>query len=163
MLPRPSLLRRSRRWRQIGPVTTRSPSVPTRTTTPGALSLRCVASAWSRTWRRNRTLWWFCHRWAHHTPRGLRYVDQRPPRHREVFWLDQAVGRSAPDQAGRHRQVECGVWAVRDRLQTDPAEQPAQPGHGRGMISLLHSGVTRRRPPGSPNGANCLNSTVLSH
>jgi hypothetical protein len=35
---------------------------------------------------------WLGHRWPHHPPRGLRQVDQCPPRHREGVWLDQTVG-----------------------------------------------------------------------
>lgn len=89
--------------------------------------------------------WWLRHRWAHHLPRGLRQVDQCPPRHREGVWLDQAVGRSAPVQAARHRKGECGVWAARDRLQPDPAGQPAQAGNGGGMNRWLPRGVPKRQ------------------
>ena len=79
-------------------------------------------------------------------PRGLRQIDQRPPRHREGVWLDQKVVWSVPVQTARHRKGECCVWSVRDRLLPDPAGQSAQAGDGGGFMNRqLYRDVARRQ------------------
>jgi len=63
----------------------------------------------------------------------------------KVFsWIKQWGGLRQFKLLG-HRQGECGVWPARDRLQSDPAGQPAQAGDGGGMNRWLPRGVARRQ------------------
>jgi hypothetical protein len=75
--------------------------------------------------------------------------------------LDQTMGRSASDQAARHRQGECGVWPARDRLEHDTPGQPAKAGYGGGMNRQLPRDLPRRQRSGSPNGVKHLKSGLL--
>jgi hypothetical protein len=62
----------------------------------------------------------------------------------------------------RRGKGECGVWAARDRLQSDAPRQPAQTDHDGGMNSRLPRGVGRRQRSGSSTGAKRLKSGVLN-
>jgi hypothetical protein len=62
----------------------------------------------------------------------------------------------------RRGKGECGVWAARDRLQSDAPRQPAQTDHDGGMNSRLPRGVGRRQRSGSSTGAKRQKSGVLS-
>ena len=77
--------------------------------------------------------------------------------------VTQAVGWSAPVQAARHRQGECGVWPARNRRQPDPAGQPAQAGNGGGMNRRLPRGMADGSDQAaSSTGAKRLKSGVLN-
>ncbi len=91
-----------------------------------------------------------------------RQVDPRPPRHREGVRLDQTVGWAASVQAARHRNGGCSVWPAPDRLQPDPAGQPAQTGDADGMSSKLPRGVARQWVPERSNGPESQASGHLS-